>query len=152
MQYWLMKSEPSAFSIDDLQQVGTAPWDGVRNYQVRNMFRDTFAVGDKALFYHSNAKEIGVVGEMKISSNAYPDPTQFDPKDEHYDSGSDPANPRWLLVDVSFVATLPRIVTLDEIRKHPHLRDLPLVKKGNRLSVMPITKDHYHIITSLAKT
>ncbi len=151
MRYWLMKSEPSEFSIDDLQRVGTEPWDGVRNYQVRNMFRDEFKVGDRALFYHSNCQEIGVVGEMVVTSEAYPDPTQFDPHDTHYDPKSDPANPRWLLVEVSFVAKYPRVVTLSELRSDKRFADLALVRKGNRLSVLPLSKTHFQTIRQLSK-
>lgn len=150
MQYWLMKSEPSEFSINDLKKVGTEPWDGVRNYQVRNMFRDEFRVGDSALFYHSNCAEIGVVGEMEVVSEAYPDPTQFDPNNQHYDPRSNPANPRWLLVDVSFKSMFPRVVTLAELRADPCFSGMPLVQKGNRLSVMPITKQHYQSICEYA--
>ena len=151
MQYWLMKSEPSEFSINDLKKVGTEPWDGVRNYQVRNMFRDEFRVGDSALFYHSNCAEIGVVGEMEVVSEAYPDPTQFDLNSDHYDQKSDPEQPRWLLVDVQFTKKYPCVVTLAELKANPRFSDMPLVQKGNRLSVMPITKQHYQAITKLAK-
>lgn len=151
MKYWIMKSEPSEFSIDDLKKVKTEPWDGVRNYQVRNMFRDEFSVGDKALFYHSNTAEIGIVGEMEVVSQAYPDPTQFDPQDSHYDSKSDPEKPRWLLVDVKFINKYPRTVTLAELKNDNDFATLPLVQKGNRLSVMPISKYHYQQIQKLAK-
>lgn len=147
-----MKSEPNEFSISDLERVGTEPWDGVRNYQVRNMFRKDFAIGDRAFFYHSNAKEIGIVGEMEVVSDAYPDPTQFDPKDAHYDPKSSTADPRWWLVDVQFIAQFPRTITLAELKNDPACADLPLVKKGNRLSVMPIQKTHYSHIRSLART
>ena len=145
-----MKSEPNEFSVTDLKQVGVEPWDGGRNYQVRNMFRDEFKIGDKALFYHSNCTEIGVVGEMEVVSEAYPDPTQFDPKSDHYDPKAKPDNPRWLLVDVQFVAIFPRTVTLEELKNNDTFSNLPLVQKGNRLSVMPITKRHYQAITRLA--
>lgn len=151
MRYWIMKSEPSEFSISDLERVGTEPWDGVRNYQVRNMFRDDFAVGDRALFYHSNTTEIGIVGEMEVVSEAYPDPTQFDVNDAHYDPKSKPEDPRWLLVDVRFVARYGRTVTLAELKNDPACADLPLVKKRNRLSVMPITEAHYKHVTALAQ-
>lgn len=146
-----MKSEPSEFSISDLKRVGTEPWDGIRNYQVRNMFRDDFQVGDKAFFYHSNAKEIGIVGEMEVVSDAYPDPTQFDPRDSHYDPKSKTEDPRWLLVDVRFVSQFSRTITLDEIKNDPRCADLPLVKKGNRLSVMPIRKEHYLHLKKLVR-
>ena len=150
--YWLMKSEPDCYSIDDLKRDRTDMWDGVRNYQVRNMMRDDMQVGDIALFYHSNAgQETGVAGVMKIASVAYPDPTQFDPKSEHPDPKSDPENPRWLCVDVRFVKKLPRVVTLQELKTYKTLHDMKLLQKGNRLSVMPITKAHFERITKLAE-
>ncbi len=145
-----MKSEPSEFSIDDLASVGIEPWDGIRNYQVRNMFRDDFSVGDTALLYHSNAAEIGIVGEMEVVSKAYPDPTQFDPHNAHYDPRSQQDDPRWLLVEVQFVAKFPQVVTLDTLKTDDRFADLPIVKKGNRLSVVPITKQQYAMIKELA--
>ena len=148
--YWLMKSEPSCFSISDLKKSKTEPWDGIRNYQVRNMLRDQMKVGDMAIFYHSNASEIGCVGLMEIVSNAYPDPTQFNPKSDHYDPKSDFKNPRWLLVDVQYVETFARIVTLAELKNDPAFADMPVIAKGNRLSVMPITKKHFTKVCKLA--
>jgi predicted RNA-binding protein with PUA-like domain len=150
-KYWLMKSEPGEYAITDLQRDTVAMWDGVRNYQVRNMMRDEMRVGDQALFYHSNAgPETGVVGTMEIAREAYPDPTQFDPKDSHYDPKSDPEDPRWLCVDVRFTAAFPRVVTLPEIKALSQFSDLPLVRKGNRLSVMPITRAHFTALTKRA--
>ncbi len=146
MNYWIMKSEPNEFSIDNLKSKKTEPWDGIRNYQVRNMFRDEFVIGDRALFYHSNAKEIGVVGEMEIVSKAYPDPTQFDKGNTHYDKKSKTENPRWLLVDVKFIKKFKNIITLDEIKNMPSFKESPLVRKGNRLSVVPITRVQYQDI------
>lgn len=151
MAYWLMKSEPDAYSIDDLAKDGVEPWDGIRNYQVRNMFRDDMKVGDKALFYHSSCKVPGVVGVMSIASEAYPDPTQFDPDSKYYDPKSDPDDPRWLLVDVRFERKLERPVTLEELKRQPGLDGFLLTKRGNRLSVFPVSKAHWNLILELAK-
>ena len=144
-----MKSEPDAYSIDDLERDGREMWDGIRNYQARNMMRDDMKVGDKAFFYHSNCKEPGVVGIMKIASKPYPDPTQFDPDSKYYDSKSDPENPRWILVDVQYVKKLKRTITLAEIKAHPGLDDMILTRKGNRLSIMPVSDEHWDIILGL---
>lgn len=152
MAYWLMKSEPDCFSIDDLAKRPrqTSPWDGVRNYQVRNMFRDNMKEGDLAFFYHSSCDEPGVYGVMEIASNAYPDPTQFDPKADHYDAGSKPEEPRWLLVDVKFQRKLKRPVLLTEIRAHEKkLAGLRILEKGSRLSVTPVKKEHWDYILKL---
>ena len=152
MNYWLMKSEPDCYSIDNLAKDKIEMWDGTRNYQVRNMMRDDMRVGDWALFYHSNAgKETGVAGVMKVHSKAYPDPTQFDPKSEHPDPKSNPENPRWLCVDVQYVEKLPRLVSLQEIKRDPKFDTMPLVKKGNRLSVFPINKTHFDRVITLSK-
>jgi predicted RNA-binding protein with PUA-like domain len=150
-KYWLMKSEPSCYSIDDLSRDKKTMWDGTRNYQVRNMMRDDMHAGDMVLFYHSNTKEIGVVGEMKVVTAAYPDPTQFDPKSDHPDPTSDPKDPRWLCVDVEFVSKFPRTVTLNEMKLENSLQGMAVLKKGNRLSVTPVSKKHYEKIVSLAK-
>ena len=149
MDYWLMKSEPDAYGIDDLQRDKREPWDGIRNYQARNMMRDDMKVGDKAFFYHSNCKEPGIVGIMKVVSKPYPDPTQFDPDSTYYDSKSNPEDPRWILVDVGFVRKTKRNITLAEIKAHPGLEDMILTRRGNRLSVMPVGKEHWDIILSL---
>lgn len=152
MTYWLMKSEPCEYSIEDLRRDKYEPWDGIRNYQVRNMMRDDMKKGDLALFYHSNAgPETGVVGVMEIIKDAYPDPTQFDPKSAHPDSKSDPENPRWLCVDVKFVKKLSRVVTLKEIKNNKTFVGLPLVQKGSRLSIMPIKKSHFDRLISLSE-
>ena len=146
-QYWLLKSEPSCYSIDDLKRDKIDMWDGTRNYQVRNMMRDDMKVGDMALFYHSNAgDETGVVGEMKIVKAAYPDPTQFDPKSDHPDPKSDPENPRWLCVDVKFVKKFKSPLTLKAMKLDPKLDGMTVLQKGNRLSVMPIQKKHYEYV------
>lgn len=152
MNYWIMKSEPDCYSIDDLRRERIGRWDGTRNYQVRNMMRDEMRVGDKALFYHSNAGDAtGVVGEMEVVKEAYPDPTQFDPKSDRPDPKSDLDNPRWLCVDVKFQMKFPRVVTLQEIKNDPKLEGIIVAHKGNRLSVMPIHKKHYERIITLAQ-
>ena len=152
MCYWLMKSEPSEFSIDDLRECPeeTAPWDGVRNYQARNMMRDEMQPGDRAFFYHSNCTEPGIVGIVEITKAGYPDPTAFDPRDQHYDPKSDPNHPRWFLVDVTFVGKLNRALTLAELKAQETLAELPLVRRGNRLSIMPIKAAEWEFICSLA--
>jgi len=151
MNYWLMKSEPAEFSIDDLaaQSNQTDHWDGVRNYQVRNMMRDQMQVGDQAFFYHSNAKPPGVAGIVEIVRAGYPDHTAFDPNDPHYDPKSDPDNPRWFMVDVRLVRTMARLIPLNELKANPALADMPLVKKGNRLSVMPVSEAQWHAILAM---
>jgi predicted RNA-binding protein with PUA-like domain len=152
MKYWLMKSEPSCYSIDDLKRDKTGIWDGTRNYQVRNIMRDQMKVGDLALFYNSNAGDkTGVSGIMEIVTESYPDPTQFDPKSEHPDPKSDPKNPRWLCVEVMFRSKFKKLVTLAELKIDPKFADMPVVKKGNRLSVMPISKKHFDLVVRIAK-
>lgn len=149
MHYWLLKSEPDVFGIDDLARVKVEPWDGVRNYQARNMLRDQMQVGDLAFFYHSNCDVPGIVGIMEIATAGYPDTTAFDPDAKYYDPKSDPANPRWYRVDVKFVRKLKRTISLQELREHPNLQDMPLVRKGNRLSVMPVTAAEWQTILAL---
>lgn len=149
MGYWLMKSEPDVYGIDDLERDGKEPWDGIRNYQVRNMIRDDMQVGDEAFFYHSRCKAPAVVGVMRIVSDAYPDPFQFDSNSRYFDAKSDPENPRWLLRDVEFVRKLDRHITLKELKAHPALVDFQLNKKGNRLSIFPVSKDQWELILSL---
>jgi len=151
MNYWLMKSEPEEFGVDDLMQrpKKTEPWDGVRNYQARNMMRDEMKKGDLVFFYHSNCDVPGIVGVMKVAREGYPDPTAFDPEDKHYDPKSDPDNPRWFLVDVKFVRKLKRTITLAELREQPKLEKLALVRRGNRLSVMPVAKREWDLILRL---
>ncbi|MEG3792079.1 EVE domain-containing protein [Lysobacter sp. CCNWLW3] len=140
-RYWLMKSEPDTFSIDDLERVRTEPWNGVRNYQARNYMRDGMKVGDGVLFYHSNTAVPGIAGLATIASPAYPDPTQFDPKSDYHDPKSTREDPRWLLVDVAFDRKLKRVITLDEIKAHADElgEDFALTRRGNRLSVLPVT-------------
>jgi predicted RNA-binding protein with PUA-like domain len=149
MAYWLMKSEPDAYGIDDLERDGREPWDGIRNYQARNMMRDDMTVGDEAFFYHSNCKEPGIVGIMKIASEPYPDPTQFDKRSKYYDPKSSKDNLRWILVDVQFVRKLDRTITLAEIKAAKGLDGLILTRKGNRLSIMPIENKHWNRLLRL---
>jgi predicted RNA-binding protein with PUA-like domain len=147
--FWLMKSEPDAYSIDDLERDGREMWDGIRNYQARNMMRDDMRIGDEVFFYHSNCKQPAVVGVARVASEPYPDPTQFDPDEKYYDPKSNPDDPRWILVDVEFVRKLDRPVTLAEIKAHPGLDDMILTRRGNRLSIMPVDKAHWDIILGL---
>jgi predicted RNA-binding protein with PUA-like domain len=149
MAYWLMKSEPDVYGIDDLKRDKVEPWDGIRNYQVRNMFRDQMKVGDLAFFYHSNCKPPAVVGIMTIASEAYPDHTQFDPKSRYYDAKSDKESPRWLLVDVKYKRKLKREITLQELKENKKLEDFRLNQKGNRLSVIPVKKSEWDLILGL---
>ena len=147
-QYWLMKSEPDAFSIDDLKRKGQEAWDGVRNYQARNFMRDGMRVGDKVFFYHSNCDEPGIVGIAEVATDAYPDPSQFDPKSKYFDAASSRDNPRWMLVDVKFIKKLKRTISLKALQAEPGLAEMALVRKGNRLSVMPIGAEEWrHILT-----
>lgn len=149
ISHWLMKSEPDTFSIDDLKARGSEPWDGVRNYQARNFMRDGMRVGDGVFFYHSNCAEPGIVGLAKVASAAYPDPSQFDPKSDYFDPGASRDNPRWMLVDVAFVRKLKRTITLKELQALPSLAEMALVRKGNRLSVMPVTATEWKTILGL---
>ena len=144
-----MKSEPDDYSIDDLKRDGRDMWDGIRNYQARNMMRDDMKIGDEILFYHSNCKEPGVVGIAKVASEPYPDPTQFDRKSKYFDPKSKKEDPRWSLVDVAFVRKLKRNVTLSEIKNEKSLEDIILTRKGNRLSIMAVSKKHWNKILSI---
>lgn len=151
MRYWLMKTEPNEFGIDDLANCPgrTEPWDGVRNYQARNMMRDEMKEGDRVFVYHSNCDEPGIAGIATIVREGYPDPTAFDPEDKHYDPKSDPENPRWYLVDVKFERKLRRTITLTELKAQAALEGMPLVRRGNRLSVMPVSGEEWEYILSL---
>ena len=150
-RYWLMKSEPSAFSIDDLARVKTTGWEGVRNYTARNFLRDEVKQGDEVLFYHSSADPTGVAGVARVSRGAYPDPTQFDRKSEYHDPGSKKDDPRWLAVEVAFVRKLPRVVTLAELKTNPALADMLVTKKGSRHSVQPVTPAEFAAVLAMAK-
>lgn len=143
MKYWLMKSEASCYSIDDLEKEGRTIWDGVRNYQARNFMRDDMQVGDQVLFYHSNTAPVGIVGLAEVASAPYADPTQFDPKNDHYDPTSKKEDPRWVLVDVRFIEKWHEPVTLSSLKNDPFFVDMPLTQKGMRLSVQPVAKKHF---------
>ena len=131
MAYWLMKSEPDAYSIDDMQRDGRDMWDGIRNYQARNSMRDDMKIGDEVFFYHSNCKEPGIVGITRVVSEPYPDPTQFDKKSKYFDPKSKPENPTWILVDVEFVRKLKRTISLRELKADKRLDDMVLTPVGN---------------------
>jgi predicted RNA-binding protein with PUA-like domain len=153
MKYWLMKSEPDVFSFEDLKSrpKATEPWNGVRNYQARNFMRDEMKTGDLVLFYHSSCEIPGVAGIAKVSSAPYPDKTQFDKKSEYYDPKATTENPRWFLVDVTYQEDLKRVVTLEELKKEPRLSHMRLLQKGNRLSILPVTKEEFELIRKLGK-
>ncbi|HET6603453.1 MAG TPA: EVE domain-containing protein [Xanthomonadaceae bacterium] len=150
MTCWLVKSEPADFSIADLERVGREPWTGVRNYQARNYMRDDMRVGDPVLLYHSSCPEPGVAGVARVASAAYPDPTQFERRSDYYDPKSTRQAPRWQLVEVEFVRRLGRIIGLDEIRAQSgRLGEIALLQRGNRLSVMPLTRRQFDQILRL---
>ena len=151
MKYWLMKSEPDVFGIDHLKKMPrkTEHWDGVRNYQVRNMMRDEMKKGDLAFFYHSNCKEPGIVGIVKVVKEAYPDFTAFEPSSKYFDPKSDPQNPRWLMVDVQFVRKFNRIISLNELKTYKSLSEMPVLRRGNRLSITPVSKKDWDFILKL---
>ncbi|UZP68902.1 EVE domain-containing protein [Desulfovibrio mangrovi] len=151
-KYWLMKSEPGCFSIDDLRNLpdGTSPWDGVRNYQARNFMRDEMRKGDMVLFYHS-VTDPSVVGLAEIVRESYPDHTSWDPENSHFDPKSTPESPRWFMVDVRFVAKFDRPVPLRVLKATPGLEGMELLRKGSRLSVMPVSEQEFSIIRDLAK-
>jgi predicted RNA-binding protein with PUA-like domain len=152
MNYWLIKSEPDAFSIDDLKNSPGKKdhWDGIRNYQARNFMRDDMRKGDQVLFYHSNCKEPGIVGIAEIVSGAYPDHTAFDANGKYFDPKSDPENPRWLMVDVRYKRKTRRLISLAELKSYAdQLENFALVRRGNRLSIMPVSKAHWDFILSL---
>ncbi|HXA37049.1 MAG TPA: EVE domain-containing protein [Steroidobacteraceae bacterium] len=153
MNHWLLKSEPDSFSIDALAKAPkqTTAWDGVRNFQARNMLRDSMKAGDQAFFYHSSCDVPGIAGIVAIVKEGYPDKTAFDPKHHHYDPDSKPEEPRWFVVDVKFVRKLKRIITLDELREHAakQLKEFALLRRGNRLSVMPVSKKDWDFVLAL---
>ncbi len=154
MNYWLMKSEPSTFGIDDLAKARnkTTGWDGVRNFQARNYLRDEMKKGDLAFFYHSSCAVPGIAGVVKVVREGYPDPSAFIKGDDHYDADSDPDKPRWYSLDVKLERKFDRIVTLEELRRHEKgkLKNMIVLKRGNRLSITPVTHSQFEFITSLA--
>lgn len=149
MAYWLMKSEPSAYSITDLERDRQTYWDGVRNYQARNHMR-SMQLGDEAFFYHSNCSTPGIAGVVKIVKTAYPDHTAFDPNDIHYDPKSRPDCPRWEMVDVRFVFAFKKILSLTQLRAEPSLGEMLILRRGNRLSITPVTIEEWLTIMRLA--
>ncbi len=149
MAYWLMKSEPDAYSIDDLMRDGRTAWDGIRNYQARNMMRDDMRIGDEILFYHSSCAEPAVVGVARVASEPYPDPTQFDRKSKYFDPKSSRDEPRWVLVDIEFVRKLERPLLLAELKERTDLEGMTLLRRGNRLSIMPVETEHWRRIHGL---
>jgi len=150
MRYWLMKSEPDVYSIDDLKRDKTTAWGGVRNYQARNFMRDQMQVGDGILYYHSNCDEPGIVGIAAVSKPAYPDETQFDPKSKYYDAGATREHPRWMNVDVKFVRKTPP-VSLTALRTHAKLKNMRILQRGNRLSVTPVDPAEWAYLEALFK-
>ena len=153
MRYWLMKSEPTAFSVEDLERAKkqTTSWDGVRNYQARNMLRDDMKKGDQVFLYYSSTDVPGIVAIMKVVKEGYPDKTAFDARHHHYDAESKTDAPRWYVVDVKLIRKFKRIITLDELRQHAakQLKDFVLLRRGNRLSVMPVTKKDWDFVLTL---
>lgn len=146
MAYWLFKTEPDTFSIDTLRVQNISCWEGVRNYQARNWLRDEVKLGDLVLIYHSSCKQVGVAGIAKVVREAYPDHFQFDPSSDYYDGKASEANPRWVMVDVEFVRKTERLIPLSVLKAMPELDSMPLVKKGNRLSVMPVSEAQWQAI------
>ncbi|WP_145205677.1 EVE domain-containing protein [Thalassoglobus polymorphus] len=151
-QYWLFKSEPNSYSIDDLEKDKnqTTCWDGVRNYQARNLLRDDIKVGDQVFFYHSNAKPMAIVGTAEVVKAGYPDHTAFDKNDHHYDEKSDPENPRWYMVDIKLIQKFEKPVTREELKAEEKIADMMLLQRGSRLSVQPVTAAHWKHIHKLA--
>jgi predicted RNA-binding protein with PUA-like domain len=150
-QHWLMKSEPDAFGIDDLQRVKIEPWTGVRNFQARNFMRDQMKVGDLVLFYHSNAAPSGIAGLATVHKTAVVDQTQFDPESKYYDPKAKRENPTWICVEVAYAETFGGVLSLDDMRGDPRLADIMVLKKGMRLSIQPVSASHYKITSSLAR-
>jgi predicted RNA-binding protein with PUA-like domain len=152
MQFWLMKSEPDVFSLDDLEKAPgqRSMWDGVRNYQARNYMRDQMKTGDRAFFYYSNHDPAGIWGVVEIIGPAYPDPTQFDPTSKYFDPKSREDNPRWMLIDVRFLYRFPQPVTRDAMKNNPQLDGMLVMRPGNRLSITPVEPKHWYVIHKMA--
>ncbi|MCC6745948.1 MAG: EVE domain-containing protein [Acidobacteria bacterium] len=150
-RYWLFKSEPDCYSIDDLERDGSTSWEGVRNYQARNFLRDDARVGDLVLFHHSNADPVGVAGIATILRSGYPDPFQFDQKNRYYDPKSKPENPTWITVDVKFIEKFSETVSLATLKSMPGLEKMVVTQRGSRLSVQPVTKDEFDIVRKLGR-
>ncbi len=152
VQYWLMKTEPTTYSIDDLasEKKQTTCWEGVRNYQARNMLRDEIKKGDRVLFYHSACKEPAIVGTAVVAKSGYPDPYAFDPSSNYFDKKSDPANPTWYLVDIKLDQRFENPLTLTELRKQAALKDMVLLQKGSRLSVQPVKKKEFETVLKMS--
>ncbi|MEF1256213.1 MULTISPECIES: EVE domain-containing protein [unclassified Vibrio] len=151
MAYWLFKTEPDTFSIDTLRTQKVSCWEGVRNYQARNMMRDQIKMGDLVLIYHSSCKKVGVAGIAKVVREAYPDHFSFDPESDYYDPKSTPDSPRWVMVDIEFVRKTERLIPLSVMKAMPELENMPLVKKGNRLSIMPVSEQEWSAILDKEK-
>ncbi len=150
-RYWLIKSEPDAFSIDDLEKKGSTSWDGVRNYQARNFMRDDMKLGDLALFYHSSTKPPGIVGVARVSRESYPDHTQFDKKSKYYDPKAKRDDPTWYMVDFEFVERFERVFTLDDLKATEELEGMLVTRRGQRLSIQPVEPEHFRAARKLAR-
>jgi predicted RNA-binding protein with PUA-like domain len=150
-RYWLFKSEPGAYSIEDLERDGVTSWEGVRNYQARNFLRDDMKPGDPVLFYASNAEPAGVVGIAEVAREGYPDTFAFDPKHTYYDEKSDPANPAWYMVDIRFVERFPEIVSMTTLKSTAGLEKMLVIQRGSRLSVQPVTKEEFAVVAKLGR-
>ena len=149
MNYWLLKTEPNVYSIDDLAEAGKDMWDGIRNYQARNIIRDDMKIGDKVFIYHSRVQPVGLVGEAEVVSEPYPDPTQFNPDEKYFDPKASPDNPRWFVVEVGFKKKYGDVLTLADLKKMSDLEDMMVVKKGARLSVQPVGEKEWNFIQTL---
>ncbi len=151
MRYWLMKSEPDVYSIADLARDQTTGWEGVRNYQARNLMRDQMQIGDPVLFYHSNAEPPGVAGLARVHRTGLVDPAQFDPQSKYFDPKSSPDQPRWIMVELAYVETFPRLLSLPEMRTWPELAGLMVLQRGARLSVQPVSEVHFQALCQRAR-